>query len=46
MAILSYRDTLTFGLTGDHAAAPDLDVLAAAIAQSLDKLVHEARSPA
>ena len=27
VAIFSYRDTLTFGLTGDHASAPDLDLL-------------------
>ena len=25
VAIFSYRDSLTFGLTGDFAAAPDLD---------------------
>lgn len=42
----SRRATLTFGHTGDHAGALDLDVLAAAIAQSLDELVHEARTHA
>ena len=28
VAIFSYRDTLTFGLTGDYGTVPDLDVLA------------------
>ena len=38
----SYRDALTFGLTGDYEAAPDLDVLAHGIAESLDELVRRA----
>ena len=42
VAIFSYRDTLTFGLTGDYSAAPDLALLAEAIHESLDELVHEA----
>ena len=44
VAIFSYRDTLTFGLTGDYDTAPDLQVLADGIAESLDELVE--RSPA
>lgn len=44
VAIFSYRDTLTFGLTADFAAVPDLDVLAAAIGASMEELVCEARA--
>ena len=39
VAIFSYRDTLTFGLTGDYGTVPDLDVLARGIRSSLDELV-------
>ncbi len=46
VAIFSYRDTLTFGLTGDYEAARDLDDLAEAIAESIDELVTGARSGA
>ena len=44
VAIFSYRDTLTFGITGDYATTPDLDVLALAIKESMDELVVEARA--
>jgi diacylglycerol O-acyltransferase len=44
VAIFSYRDTLTFGLTGDYEAAPDLQVLADGIAESLDELVGKAKA--
>jgi hypothetical protein len=44
VAIFSYRDMLTFGLTGDYDAAPDLDVLADGITESLDELVRQARA--
>ena len=40
VAIFSYRDDLTFGLTGDYDTAPDLQVLADGIAESLDELVQ------
>jgi diacylglycerol O-acyltransferase len=46
VAIHSYRDVLTFGLTGDYDGAPDLDVLADAIRESLDVLICEARAQA
>ena len=42
VAIFSYRDTLTFGLTGDYDAAPDLDTLADNITLSLDELLAAA----
>ncbi len=40
VAIFSYRDDLTFGLTGDYDTAPDLQALADGIAGSLDELVE------
>ena len=46
VAIFSYRDALTFGLTGDYATVPDLDVLAQAIGASFDELVCGARARA
>ena len=46
VAIHSYRDVLTFGLTGDYDGAPDLDVLADAIHESLDELKADARAHA
>ena len=38
IAMLSYRDTLTFGVTGDHESMPDLQVLADGIAESWSEL--------
>jgi diacylglycerol O-acyltransferase len=46
VAITSYRDALTFGLTGDYGGAPDLDVLADAIHDSLEELMSQARARA
>ena len=46
VAITSYRDALTFGLTGDYDGAPDLAVLADAIRESLDELMGEAHAHA
>ena len=43
IAIFSYRDALTFGITGDHASTPDLDVLADGITESLSELVEASR---
>jgi diacylglycerol O-acyltransferase len=37
-AILSYNGTLSFGVTGDFDSAPDVDVLARAIAAGVDEL--------
>ena len=42
VAIYSYRDALTFGLTGDYDTVPDLHVLADGIADSMDELVSRA----
>lgn len=42
-AMFSYRGTLTFGITGDHDTAPDLDVLTEGISASLAELVSEAQ---
>lgn len=44
VAIHCYRDVLTFGLTGDYDGAPDLDLLADAIGESLDELMGEAHA--
>ncbi len=38
VAMLSYQDALTFGLTGDHESVPDLQVLADGIAESWSEL--------
>ncbi|GAB2885269.1 WS/DGAT/MGAT family O-acyltransferase [Nocardioides pacificus] len=43
VAIFSYQDTLTFGVTADYDAAPDIDVLVDAIAASVTELVGTAR---
>ena len=42
VAIFSYRDTLTFGITGDYDTAPDLGVLADGISSSMAELVAAA----
>ncbi|KRE92776.1 hypothetical protein ASG76_14990 [Nocardioides sp. Soil774] len=39
VAMFSYRDTLTFGITGDYDTAPDLQVLADGISTSLAELL-------
>jgi diacylglycerol O-acyltransferase len=44
IAMFSYHGTLTFGITGDYATAPDIDVLADGIAASSAELVELARS--
>ena len=43
VAIYSYRDALTFGVTGDYDAVPDVQKLADGIADSMDELVSRAR---
>jgi len=43
IAIFSYCGTVTFGITGDFAANPDLDVLARGIDSSLSALLAAAR---
>ncbi len=39
IAALSYRDTLSLGITGDYDATPDMHVLAEGIAAAVDELV-------
>lgn len=43
VVIFSYRDTLTFGITGDYDTTPDLEVLASGISESMEELIREAR---
>jgi diacylglycerol O-acyltransferase len=42
VAMFSYRDTLSFGLTGDYDTVPDLQVLAEGIAESMAELLRDA----
>ena len=42
VAMFSYRDTLSFGLTGDYDTTPDLHVLVDGIALSMEELLREA----
>jgi diacylglycerol O-acyltransferase len=42
VAIFSYRDALTFGITADYGSVPDIDCLAQGIADSLAELVKAA----
>lgn len=46
VAIFSYRDTLTFGITGDYDTAPDLEVLADGISEAVHELLREAQGAA
>ena len=43
IAIFSYCDTLTFGITGDYDSTPDLDVLARGIEDGVTELLKAAR---
>jgi WS/DGAT/MGAT family acyltransferase len=43
ISIFTYCDNVTFGVTGDFAANPDLDVLAQGIENGVDELVTAAR---
>lgn len=42
VAMFSYRDTLTFGITADYHSTPDLDVLADGVGASMRELLEEA----
>jgi WS/DGAT/MGAT family acyltransferase len=42
IAIFTYRDNVTFGITGDFAANPDLDVLAHGIEHGISELLKAA----
>lgn len=46
IAIYSYRDALTFGITGDYDTVPDIDVLAKGITSSMKQLLAAARAEA
>ena len=46
IAILSYADRLTFGITGDYDSAPDVALLARLIEDHLSTLVEKARASA
>lgn len=41
VVMFSYRDTLTFGITGDYETAPDIRVLAEGISESMAELLSE-----
>jgi len=43
VAIFSYRDQMTFGLTGDYDTTPDLEVLARGIEDGVANLLKAAR---
>lgn len=43
IAILSYADRMTFGITGDYDSAPDVALLATSIEDHLDALLIKAR---
>ncbi|WP_068001049.1 wax ester/triacylglycerol synthase family O-acyltransferase [Nocardia pseudobrasiliensis] len=43
IAILSYAERLTFGITGDYDTAPDIDVIASGIATEIAVLLAHAR---
>nr|WP_026306440.1 wax ester/triacylglycerol synthase family O-acyltransferase [Smaragdicoccus niigatensis] len=45
IAMLSYADTLTFGVTADHDAAPDVAEIAAGIERAVERLVELSRGP-
>jgi diacylglycerol O-acyltransferase len=46
VAMFSYRDTLTFGITADYDTTPDVQVLADGIATSMEELVSDAAARA
>jgi WS/DGAT/MGAT family acyltransferase len=46
IAIFTYCGAVSFGITGDFAASPDLDVLAHGIEDGLSELLAAARAPA
>lgn len=41
VAIFSYRDVLTFGVTADYASCPDIDVLTTGITESMNELLGQ-----
>ncbi len=45
VAIFSYLDRFTFGITADYDAVPDLDILAEGIGRGMAELAHHAVAP-
>ncbi|MEU0504283.1 wax ester/triacylglycerol synthase family O-acyltransferase [Nocardia sp. NPDC005998] len=45
IAILSYTDQLTFGITGDYDTTPDIDLIAEGIEHGIAELLERARMP-
>jgi WS/DGAT/MGAT family acyltransferase len=43
VAMFSYRDALSFGITGDYESVPDIAVLADGIAESMAELIEAAK---
>lgn len=43
VAMFSYRDALTFGITSDYGSVPDIEVLASGISESMAELVAAAQ---
>jgi diacylglycerol O-acyltransferase len=46
IAMYSYLDRLTFGITADYDSVPDIDVLASGVGAAMEQLVSAARQPA
>jgi diacylglycerol O-acyltransferase len=46
VAMYSYLDRLTFGITADYDSVPDIDVLASGVGAAMEQLVAAARQPA
>lgn len=46
VGVVSYDGALSFGLTGDHDAVPDLETLGAGIREGIDELLKEAAQAA
>ncbi|WP_433722205.1 wax ester/triacylglycerol synthase family O-acyltransferase [Nocardia sp. CA-129566] len=44
IAILSYTDRLTFGITGDYDTTPDIDLIAEGIEHTITELLERART--
>jgi diacylglycerol O-acyltransferase len=43
VAVLTYCDNVTFGITGDFRTSPDVDVLARGIEEDITELLNAAR---
>jgi diacylglycerol O-acyltransferase len=45
VAMFTYRDTMTFGITSDYGSVPDIEVLTSGIARSMAELVTAVQQP-